>query len=144
MRLDRFVAGCKIAAARFFFPSFFGIKFRRRHQSSRLYPKATDMADEAPGINIGVLSLGWEESIERHLMSTIRTCKTNLEFISLAPTDLNVYTAPKKFNAVILLHSTTEGRLSLTDVPDARYKTLLPTLSKQYGKKHLSFSFQRS
>lgn len=109
--------------------------------SSRLYPKATDMAGQAHRINIGVLSLGWDESIERHLMSAIRTCKTNVEFISLTPNDLNVYTAPIHLNVVILLHSTTEGRLSLTDVKDARYKNLLPTLWKQYGKKRLTCFF---
>lgn len=103
------------------------------------YPEATNMAVEANQIHIGVLSLDWDESIERHLMSTIRTRKTKVEFISLAPADLNVYTAPTHLDAVILLHANTDGRTSLTDVPDARYTNLLPTLFKQYGKKRFTF-----
>lgn len=98
------------------------------------------MADEVHRINIGVLSLSWDESIKRHLISTVvRTRETILTFIHLAPNDLIVYTAPKYLHAVILLHSTTDGRLSLTDVPDARYNNLLPTLEKQYGMKHFTF-----
>ena len=40
----------------------------------------------------------------------------------------------RQCQAVVLLHSVDCGRLSLTDVPDGRYNTILPKLKGIFGK----------
>lgn len=92
------------------------------------------MASGKNFINLGVLCLVQDNTIAKYLIPLLKGCKTNPEFIHLLPADLRSYVPPSHLDAVILLHPYTEGRLSLTDVTDARYTTLLPTVHAHFGE----------
>lgn len=84
---------------------------------------------------IGILSLTEREDIRQFIQDhqqpgKIDLCEKILEF-----KDLDEYKPPKEWNAVILLHSVKLGRLSLTDVHNAKYDKLLKNLHDDQGKK---------
>lgn len=95
------------------------------------------MGSENDPITIGILCLVRDETIGSQLIPMLKSPSTKFRFVHLKPSDLRVFTPPGDLYAVILLHPFTEGRLSLTDVIDARYTKLLPTLSSYFGKKSL-------
>lgn len=92
------------------------------------------MAAAQRPLTIGVISLSFENSIEDFVIGRIKTSKTISEFLELTSGDLNAFSPPGHWDGVILVHPASEGRLSLTDVTDARYNHLIPTLNNKYGK----------
>lgn len=86
-------------------------------------------------VQIGILSLTEREDIHQFIRDhqnegQIKLCERTLTFKNL----LN-YKPPTDWGGVILLHSATLGRLSLTDVSDARYDQLLKDLHSEKGKR---------
>ena len=94
-------------------------------------------------IVVGVLCL-----LDDDTNTNIQTWRTKLSaevrvsFHKLTSSELDDFQAPSDWEyvqAVILLHSAERsGRLSLTDVKEARYDKLLETLKENYGKLTIS------
>ena len=88
---------------------------------------------------VGVLSLSEDDkksSMQKWLRKLRSVVPVNFE--TLPCTELINFQTPtdwENVHAVILLHSITKaGRLSLTDVDEARYDKLLETLHEKYSK----------
>lgn len=98
------------------------------------------MAAVKQDLTIGVLSLSIDNSLEAFVNAAIKTTKTIPVFQQLKSGDLNTFSPPRNWDGVILVHPESEGRVSLTDVTDARYSHLIPALNKEYGKTNASFN----
>lgn len=91
-------------------------------------------------INVGVLTLSQQSVVASFLSELGKKNHENTTFrpifIQLSAEDLDnpKYEIRNEIHVVVLLHSTAEGRLSLTNVPDARYNILLPRLSNLVGE----------
>ena len=85
-------------------------------------------------MNVAVLCLSEQRSIHTWLGSLKQVL--TIVFYHLLPDDLRVFTPSEELldvQAVILMHPVdTGGRLSITDVKEARYDKLLKTLQEQY------------
>lgn len=92
------------------------------------------MAAAKQPLTIGVLSLSHNNSIEDFVIGRIKTSQSIPTFHELTTGDLNIFSPPEHWDGVILVHPASEGRLSLTDVTDARYNHLIPALNTKYGK----------
>ena len=93
-------------------------------------------------IVVGIMSLSEDEDMIRWLRKLNTEVKTSFKEITSEDTK-NFQTPPDWANvrAVILLHSATKsGRLSLTDVKEARYDKLLESLHKIYGRLTIQFT----
>ena len=95
-------------------------------------------------MEVGVLCLSGtdtDSSLERWVKRL--GTEVRVSFHRLLSSDLNNFQPPADWTnvrAVILLHSVEKsGRLSLTDLKEARYDRLLQTLREAYGKLILSF-----
>ena len=58
----------------------------------------------------------------------------NCVFVKLTQQDLQLFQPGETYDAVVLLHSISQGRNSITDVASAKYSKLLPTLKRIYGE----------
>lgn len=91
------------------------------------------MAD-AKKIEVAFISVSTESSTDRFI-ERIKQKNDDLRctFVKLRQEDLQSFEPQEKFDAVVLLHSISQGRNSITDVADAKYDKLLPQLKKKYG-----------
>lgn len=87
----------------------------------------------SPYASIGILSLTERRDIRQFINEHNKSDKFHLHKRILEFNELKTYEPPSEWIAVILLHSAKLGRLSLTDVPDARYDRLLENLHKNEG-----------
>ena len=86
-------------------------------------------------INIAFLSVSTESSTD-NLIEKIKLANNNLRctFVKLTQQDLQSFEPLGTYDAVVLLHSISQGRNSITDVADAKYSKLLPQLKRKYGE----------
>ncbi|XP_063959209.1 uncharacterized protein LOC129266937 isoform X2 [Lytechinus pictus] len=87
----------------------------------------------AGGIVVAFLSLSKESCVDQ-LIERINT-KHGLHctFVKLTHRDLQSFVPQDEYDAVVLLHSISQGRNSITDVADAKYNKLLLKLKETYG-----------
>ncbi|XP_030833288.1 uncharacterized protein LOC115920784 [Strongylocentrotus purpuratus] len=85
-------------------------------------------------IVIALLSVSTENSTDQ-LIEQIKREHDDFScvFVKLTQQDLQSFQPGEKYDAVVLLHSISQGRNSITDVADAKYSKLLPTLKRTYG-----------
>eukprot|EP00057_Strongylocentrotus_purpuratus_P008701 XP_011663175.1 PREDICTED: uncharacterized protein LOC105437816 [Strongylocentrotus purpuratus] len=85
-------------------------------------------------IVIAFLSVSTESSTDK-LIEQIK--RENADFgcvcVKLTQQDLQSFQPRDTYDAVVLLHSISQGRNSITDVADAKYSKLLPRLKWIYG-----------
>lgn len=93
------------------------------------------MAKDSLCAEIGILTLTESVDIDNFIKRHVKPGQINLEAKLLTYEDLLELKTQKKWSAVILLHSEKLGRISLTDVVDARYDHLLKELYNDKGKK---------
>lgn len=98
------------------------------------------MGEDSPRVKIAILTLTEREDIHQFVQKLNEPVEYDVFEKLLIFEELLNFTAPKDWSAVILLHSVKLGRLSLTNVPDARYDTLLSGLYNKSGKRISSSS----
>ncbi|XP_782072.2 mucin-17 [Strongylocentrotus purpuratus] len=85
-------------------------------------------------IVIAFLSVSTESSTDK-LIEQIKRENYDFRcvFVKLTRQDLQLFQPGETYDAVVLLHSISQGRNSITDLADAKYSKFLPTLKKIYG-----------
>ncbi|XP_041471226.1 uncharacterized protein LOC121420628 [Lytechinus variegatus] len=87
----------------------------------------------AGGIVVAFLSLSTESCVDQ-LIERINTGHgLDCIFVKLTHRDLQFFMPQDEYDAVVLLHSISQGRNSITDVADAKYNKLLLKLKEKYG-----------
>lgn len=89
-------------------------------------------------IDVAFLSLSTESCTDQFIEGIAETNpRFNCISLKLTHQDLQSFTPRGEYDAVVLLHSIAQGRNSITDVDDAKYKKLLPQLKQKYGMYYL-------